>query len=281
MTPGQGELPFVKLVGTGNDFVFIDARNGLPSAFIQRPRQELVRRLCDRHFGIGADGVVFVENASSSERLPGRLRWDFYNSDGSSAEMCGNATRCMGRWAERVLGVSQVEFETTAGLVRAYAHGDLIESELSFVSASLKSIQFEHQGRLETAFLVNTGVPHAVYETSKIETASRLVDVIRALRFHPETGARGANVTFLERVGRSSYKTVTYERGVEDFTLSCGTGVLASAAVGLSSDGAFAADVETPGGKLEVRYKDGFKGVSLIGPAAVVFSGRLTTEFLK
>lgn len=275
------ELAFVKLVGTGNDFIFIDARTALPFGFSSLDRREFVRRMCHRHFGIGADGVVFVE----SSPIESRLKWDFYNSDGSSAEMCGNATRCMGRWAEQLLNRNEIEFETVAGLVRASTQGSMIASELPFVSADLRKIEFDLEGRREKAYLVNTGVPHAVFEISRLSEASRYQDVIQALRFHPESGPRGANVTFLERASGSSYKTVTYERGVEGFTLSCGTGVLAAAAVGLSahpsSSGVLQAEVETPGGELTVRFKDGFRGVTLIGPATVVFSGQITTEFLK
>jgi diaminopimelate epimerase len=238
-------LRVYKLVATGNDFVFIDARQDLPAPFASADRAFLARKICDRHFGVGADGLVFVEGKGS-------LSWDFYNSDGSHAEMCGNATRCMGRWADLVMTSPEVEFTTVAGMVRTKKAAGLIASELPFVKAEVKQFSFGSNQKRE-AFLVNTGVPHAVVDIDSIERAAADREALSALRFHPFTGARGANVTFLETCSQTEFRTVSFERGVEGFTLSCGTGVLAAAAVGLSrAGGAMDAKLETPGGKLTV-----------------------------
>lgn len=271
----EPSLAFHKLVATGNDFVFIDARTGLPAVFASIPRSELTRSLCDRHFGIGADGVVFIENGSSAERI----KWDFYNSDGSTAEMCGNATRCAGRWVQAVIGKSGIELETVAGVVKMRVVGEQIESELSFVRAERKQLTFDVDGQTKTAYLVNTGVPHAVFEIAKIENHATSEKVIKALRFHADAGPRGANVTFLEIAGNGLFKTVTFERGVEGFTLSCGTGVLAAAAVGLAKQGGSEATLTTPGGELLVKYGPNFSGVTLTGPAKLVFSSTVSPEF--
>ncbi len=278
----------MKLVGSGNDFLFIDARSALPGEFALSSRPEIVRRLCDRHFGLGSDGLVFVESKS------GRYGWDFYNTDGSHAEMCGNATRCMGRWASLKLGVSEIEFQTAAGRARVTINGETVSSFLSFVSAHPKLHHLPILGRQVAAFFVDTGVPHFVLKVESIENARRDLDLIREIRFHAEGGPRGANITFLEVVRPARYKTITYERGVEDFTLSCGTGVVAAAAVGLqlaagegsslalnSLQADLEAEVEAPGGVLRVIFEENFEGVTLSGPALKVYETELDSEILK
>lgn len=270
-----------KLVGTGNDFIFIDARADLPTL----DRVHVASRLCDRHFGVGADGVVFVENSS----LSGRLKWDFYNSDGSSAEMCGNASRCMGRWAQKNMQLERVEFETVAGVVRSEIEGAEVRTYLDALEVKFEKIDFEVRGSPREAMLVNTGVPHAVVETTGLVDhafvkASRELETVRMLRFHEKAGARGANVTFLEKLkekGPDQFASVTFERGVEGFTLSCGTGVLAAAATGLKGSEIRRASVATPGGLLTVEFGPGFKGGWLQGPANIVFETDLSEEFFK
>ena len=257
-------LPISKLVATGNDFLFIDARADLPHPFSTMARDEL-----------GADGLVFVEQRS------GQLSWDFYNNDGSVAEMCGNATRCMGRWAQRFLRSSQVEFQTLAGRVRVTSSPNAVESQLDFVRPHFNRITVNG----ETATLLNTGVPHIVVETPSIESsrrdAARDTQLIQRWRWHASAGEKGANVTFLEIVGGGHFKTVSFERGVEGFTLACGTGVLAAAAVGLKQQNLLRAEVIAPGGRLQVTFNEGFQGANLTGPAAFVFGTEITEEFLK
>jgi diaminopimelate epimerase len=282
MKSDSSRLLISKIVGTGNDFLFIDARAGLERPFAAISRAELSRKLCDRHFGVGADGVVFVE---SSQPVP-RLKWDFYNSDGSEAEMCGNASRCMGRWAKRQLNLPNVEFDTVAGLVRASADdGDdqMVSSVLDYVQITFQPISYEPVGGGEKrkAHLVNTGVPHAVVEISDIAKAKVAMDDIRALRHHPQAGPNGANVTFLQILSANRFATVTFERGIEDFTLSCGTGVLAAGAVGLFQSGQAEAELTTPGGTLHVSYGKNWKGAVLRAPAQFLFETSVSEEFFK
>ena len=275
-----GRLNVSKIVGTGNDFLFIDARAGLEQGFSRIPRSEISRKLCDRHFGIGADGVVFVE---SSQPAP-RLKWDFYNSDGSEAEMCGNASRCMGRWAKHELGLPSIEFDTIAGLVRTSADSDpeqTVISVLDYVQITFQPISYDAAGVLRQAHLVNTGVPHAVIEISNIQNAKNAVDDIRALRFHPAAGPKGANVTFLQIISEQKFATITFERGIEDFTLSCGTGVLAAGAVGLSRAAHLEGDLTTPGGQLHVSYGKNWRGAILKAPAQFLFETAVSEEFFK
>jgi diaminopimelate epimerase len=257
--------------------LFIDGRTSLPGDFAKVPRPEIVRRLCDRHFGLGSDGLVFVENVN------GNYQWDFYNTDGSHAEMCGNATRCLGRWAAEKLGMSEIEFTTAAGQARVTVKGDTVSSFLNFVSAQPRLENLHVAGRDVQVYWIDTGVPHFVAKVASILEAQKDLEIIRALRFHPAGGPRGANVTFLEIRGPADYKTVTYERGVEDFTLSCGTGVIAAAAVGLQHSGAsgLEADVEAPGGRLKVRFEKNFEGVTLTGPALKIYETELDIEILR
>lgn len=264
-----------KFVATGNDFLFLDGRDGLPEMVSHQARSQLAVKLCDRHFGVGADGLVIVENSD----VPSRLKWDFYNSDGSHAEMCGNASRCMGKWAEKFLSKNEVQFETAAGLVRVTVDHDQVASELTYLKLEIKTISYKTQGVERRAHFVNTGVPHAVVEIARIDQVAHHIDDVRALRFHPDVGPRGTNVTFLEKHSANQFSTVTYERGVEDFTLSCGTGVLAAAAVGLMGSQETYANVVSPGGAFEVHCLTQQGGIVLRGPASFLFEVNLTEEF--
>ena len=272
-------LTVTKIVGTGNDFLFMDARD-LAKAVPRERRSALAMKLCDRHFGIGADGLVFVEPGATGADLT----WDFYNNDGSIAEMCGNASRCMGRWAKLKLGLDKVCFDTMAGRVRTEidASGDQVSAMIDYLKIEFKELEFELQGESRHATLINTGVPHAVFEIDRIEEARSSHSVIKALRFHLGAGPRGTNVTFVAPRGRNEFDTVTFERGVEDFTLSCGTGVLAAAALKLketSGTDAGQLKLSTPGGLLAVSYGQNWSGAVLKGPANFLFDVVLPAEF--
>ena len=267
-------LALSKLVATGNDFIFINALDPVIAEWPSISRPELAQTLCDRHFGIGADGLVFIEK-SLDPLASHRLRWDFYNSDGSTAEMCGNATRCVGRWAERVLDRREVELETLVGMVNVHVRDKTVDSELAFASSQLEDFEFTVNGEVRRAVLANTGVPHAVVEVADLSDVKNDLATVRALRFHPITGARGANVTFLQKLAANQFRTLTFERGVENFTLSCGTGVLAAAAVGIRGTGLRTAKLETPGGMLEVHYDSAKSGATLSGPAEMTFQTKI------
>lgn len=271
-------LHVVKMVATGNDFLFVDVRAGMPAAFLDLDRSQIVRFLCDRHFGLGSDGFVFVETGAQ----PSRLRWDFYNSDGSHAEMCGNASRCFGRWASLEAGLREAELETVSGLVRTEVlEGDTVVSHLDYVDVKFAPMAFALRGSQKHAVLVNTGVPHAVIEIKDIGAVTEETEAVRLLRFHPGAGERGANVTFLQRLSEDSFATVTFERGVEGFTLSCGTGVLAAAAVGLRFSEKKKALLRTPGGELGVEFGPHWRGARLQGAARRVFETHISRNFFE
>jgi diaminopimelate epimerase len=287
----MGSVPFVKIQGAGNDFIFIDLRKTVFGSFSSLSRAEFVAKICDRHFGVGADGLVFVEAVASPQTgalasHQADLQWDFYNTDGSFAEMCGNAARCMGLWAALYANLPRFKFATRAGVVRADVllpiesglENPRVTVDLDFVKIEWQDIHYKNQGEDKAAVLVNTGVPHAVVEVPSLDNLSLFKEDIAALRFHPQAGERGANVTFLQR--GSELRTVTFERGVEDFTLACGTGVLAAAAVALRGTHQAKAELRTPGGVLQVVL--GLtSGATLVGDASVVFVGEFNGAEVK
>ncbi|MCM2280335.1 MAG: diaminopimelate epimerase, partial [Bdellovibrionaceae bacterium] len=215
------------------------------------------------------------------------VQWDFYNSDGSRAAMCGNALRCMGRWVQHVLGLSEIRFMTARGPVTVLSEQDNFLAELTFVEWASKALTYQSDGATKSALLLNTGVPHAVVPVKVIDDAAAFASDVPALRFHPETGPAGTNVTFVEVQSPDQIRTVTFERGVEGFTLSCGTGVLAAAAVSAgivnqdSRSTVREVQVQTPGGSLRVRFSADLKVVTLIGPAVVIGEGIIREEILR
>jgi len=273
------KLRFQKYVATGNDFLFVDAREAASVMTVRR--SSVARRLCDRHFGAGADGLIFLEKGQGDH-----LKWDFYNSDGSHAEMCGNASRCVGRWAQVNLQKAAVGLETAAGLVRIETSGQRVVSRLEYVRVNFSALEAEVHGKKIAATLVNTGVPHAVVAIDLLERAREagFAAVIQALRWHPSAGTAGANVTFLQSLGGDRFATMTFERGVEGFTLSCGTGVLAAAAVGLHKMGrapeASRCELETPGGALSAGFGPQWSGACLEGSADFIYEAKVPGEFL-
>lgn len=273
----KSNLNFQKYVATGNDFLFVDAREG--AAIATGKRSAAARRLCDRHFGAGADGLIFVGLGQAADHL----KWDFYNSDGSPAEMCGNASRCVGRWAQRNLGFPSVGLETVAGLVRIET-GERITSHLEYVSVNFSLLEAEVHGKKVAATFVNTGVPHAVVEIDRLERAreTEFAAIIQAFRWHPLADANGTNVTFLQLLGEQKFATMTFERGVEGFTLSCGTGVLAAAAVGVKKSGrapeSTRCELQTPGGALSASFGPHWKGARLEGAADFIYEAQVPCE---
>lgn len=282
MSQSTSGLPFIKLVATGNDFLFLDCRDDAPKTKLSRA--ELVSRIAHRNFGVGSDGVIFVERQEANSE---KLKWDFFNPDGSSAEMCGNALRCMGRWSNFVLQKNEVTFATLKGDVTVKKIGDDFSAELTFINFAATKLPFQTSAGGQEGTLINTGVPHAVFNVNSIDEKASAQSVVNALRFHPLTGKSGTNVTLLEKTGQRQFRTVTFERGVEGYTLSCGTGVLAAAAHGLNiRSGAdvpsdVEADVETPGGRLRVLFKQKLSAVYLTGPAEVVCTGHLEERYLR
>lgn len=265
----MAKLHFTKMNGAGNDFVLLDNRSG--ELRLQRAE---IARLCDRHRGVGADGVLILEPASDGADF--RMR--YYNADGGEAEMCGNGARCFARYASRVAGpLTSLSFETPAGVISAALGRDGVTLQMSDPKDMRLDLRIATEERELHGHYVDTGVPHVVVPVPDISA----VDVRKtgaAVRHHSAFAPRGANVNFLERRGVDRIAIRTYERGVEDETLACGTGVVASALIFSATQGADSpVRVLVKGGdELQVGFqKHDFSGVTLSGPADFVFEGTL------
>jgi|SRR5579859_7257622 len=265
------QLKFVKMSGAGNDFVVADNRVGQ-----FRAEPSAVARICDRRFGVGADGLLLVEPSTSADFF---MR--YYNADGSEADMCGNGARCIARfYSERCdTGKAELKFETLAGLIEATVRGEHVRLTMSKPHdvRLRKSIQLKGGAR-EYHFL-NTGVPHAVFFTDDADR-EMIQEVGAEIRYHKDFSPRGTNVDWVQRLGGNAIRVRTYERGVEAETLACGTGVVASGIIAhLVHDVPLPVKVTVQSGRvLEVNFSrngEDFRDVTLAGPAEYAFEGTL------
>ena len=264
-------LRFTKMNGAGNDFVMIDNRVG----DLQLAAAQIVR-ICDRHRGVGADGVLVLERP----RNGADFRMRYYNADGGEAEMCGNGARCFARYASQVAGpVEKLSFETPAGVIGANFEGELVCLQMSEPKDLRLGIKIPLPDRTLDGHFVNSGVPHVVIPVEDLESVD-IRGIGSAVRFHDLLAPKGANVNFLSRSADRQISIRTYERGVENETLACGTGVVASALVFAAIervDGPIGVLVRG-GNELKVGFeKTGaqFKNVTLTGPADFVFEGTI------
>lgn len=265
-------IPFYKYEGAGNDFILIDDRRGI---FDPDPRS--IARLCDRHFGVGADGLMTLQ---TSEKHDCAMR--YYNADGSPGEMCGNGARCFVLFAEHLgIGGPEKRFEATDGIHEAI----LLRHDAHAGEVELGMIDVTEIGGGEGWWYLNTGVPHYVEFVEDLTT----VDVAgrgRTIRRDTARFPQGTNVNFVEILGAGALRMRTYERGVENETLACGTGATAAAiAVNQARQpGEKEFRVEVPGGRLQVRFDrtadSRYTNIRLTGPARRVFTGEIDLDNL-
>ena len=255
------QLEFYKYQGTGNDFVMIDNRSG----FFPKEDVQLVSRLCDRRFGIGADGLILLENDSETD-----FKMVYYNSDGNPSSMCGNGGRCLVAFAKDLNVIKDnCTFIATDGLHHASVANDGIVSLQMIDVADIKK-------EADYTFM-NTGSPHHVQLVEDLEHYN-VKENGAALRYGPLYGAAGSNINFVKKIDEDTFSLRTYERGVEDETLACGTGATA-VAIAMNATGqtnASSINLNVEGGKLAVSFDkmgDLFTNVFLIGPAKFVFKG--------
>jgi diaminopimelate epimerase len=267
----ESMLRFIKMNGAGNDFVMVDNRGG-----DVRLNSKQIVRICDRHCGVGADGILLLEKSTNGADF--RMR--YYNRDGGEAEMCGNGARCFARFANKVAGAgAKISFETLAGIIGARLHGESVTLEMSEPKDLRFSIELVANGQKQLVHFINCGVPHVVVPVANVDD----VDVRRrgeAIRRHEMFAPKGANVNFLEKRGPKKIAIRTYERGVEDETLACGTGVVASALVFAATEKASGpiSVIVRSGSQLRVDFEkegDRFRDVKLTGPAEFVFEGTI------
>ena len=258
--------------GAGNDFVLIDNR----SQSINLSREQVVR-LCDRHRGAGADGVLLLVPAVSGKA---DWAWQFFNSDGSTGEMCGNGARCFSRFVQRLTGLNRgFSFETEAGVITASFQGDRVTVNLTRPVDLRLNEQVALSAGPETIHSLNTGVPHAVLFVPDADRAM-VQQLGPEIRRHAHFGSKGTNVNFVQRLGTNHIRVRTFERGVEGETLACGTGVTAAALISARLHGFTSpVRVQVQGGEqLAVSFTEDhgeFADVRLTGPAEFVFEGRI------
>ncbi|RWX52113.1 diaminopimelate epimerase [Candidatus Electrothrix marina] len=276
-------VPFVKMSGTGNDFIIIDHRKPLlaPEAMA-----EFAAKVCRRKFSAGADGLILIEDSSEAD-----FQWQFFNADGSVAEMCGNGARCAARFAFlQGIAPAHMRFATLAGIIEASVSAKDVAVKMTDPVGLNIHQRIMAEGKEYTVHSIDTGVPHAVLFVDDIDQAD-----VRALgsliRHHEAFMPGGTNVNFVQRQG-DAIKVRTYERGVEDETLACGTGAAASAIIAAFLDQAASpVDIITSGNdRLTIlfdRKEDKVSGrddivynVFLKGLAHTIYSGALDAEAL-
>jgi len=265
-------LEFTKMNGAGNDFVLIDNR-------AQKVKLDAgqITRLCHRQRGVGADGLILLIPCASRKA---DWAWDFYNNDGSVADMCGNGARCFARFVQKLTGsAKEFTFETGAGIISASFQGERVTVSLT----KPRDLKLEQKINLSVGtqpiHSLNTGVPHAVLFVPDADQAM-VQQLGQEIRRHPHFAPKGTNVNFVQQLGPGSIRVRTYERGVEGETLACGTGVTASALISAKLH-QFTSPVKVQvqgGDQLEVSFKQTngeFSDVRLTGPGEFVFEGKI------
>ncbi len=264
------KISFYKMAGSGNDFIIVDNRS--PQIPVHR-MSDLAAHLCRRRHSVGADGMILVEPCDTAD-----FRWRFYNADGSQADMCGNGARCVARFAvETGICPPDMTFETGAGRIRAQVRGRRVTVTMPLPTRLRFDVAIDLEQGPITVSSVHTGVPHVVVVCPDPEH----VDVVaqgRLLRFHAAFRPEGTNVNFAKIGLGRPVRIRTYERGVEDETLSCGTGVVATAVVGVLRHGLSSpVVVETRGGEQLMVHidRDGerLREVRLEGDTRMVYVG--------
>ncbi|MCL4116220.1 UNVERIFIED_CONTAM: hypothetical protein GTU68_054107 [Idotea baltica] len=254
---------FYKYHGTGNDFVIIDNRK----SHFNKKDTKSIALLCDRHFGIGADGLILLEDHDQVD-----FKMVYFNADGNESSMCGNGGRCITAFAKHLNIIDEsATFEAVDGIHKAIIDADNIKLHMQ----NVESIE-KHSGHV----FLNTGSPHHV-QFEKNLTNFDIKKVGSEIRYGSPYNAAGSNVNFVSKLSDDRFTVRTYERGVEDETLSCGTGVTAVALamhyIGETEKNHI--HLETPGGNLQVSFHkkgEGYEDVWLIGPAVQVFKGTIS-----
>ncbi len=271
----EQKISFAKLSGAGNDFAIIDNRRGV----IPKNEADFVRKVCARRVSAGADGLLLVENSDIAD-----FKMRYFNSDGSEVETCGNGARCIARFAymEKIVPSSEMKFETRAGIYGAQVMHHAVKLRMGDAVGMRLDFPIKLENGLHEISFANTGVPHVVYFVDDLEKVD-VVKVGRETRHHEDFQPEGTNANFI-RVKDEHYLDIrTYERGVEDETLACGTGCIASAIVAAAKGKASSPVVaHTRGDYLLKIYftlePQGAKEVFLEGDARVIYRGHLLKD---
>lgn len=268
-------INFSKMSGTGNDFIVIDNRQSLID---KTEFSSFAGTVCRRKFSVGADGLILIEKSDNAD-----FQWQFYNADGSEAEMCGNGARCAARFAEKNrIAPNKMCFLTLAGKIKAEVSGELVKLAMTRPTDVLMARQVEVDGGIKDIYSINTGVPHAVCFVDD-NRQTPVTNWGRVVRFHDLFQPAGTNANFVQVTGPASLHVRTYERGVEDETMACGTGAVAAALLaGLLGRVTSPTKVTTSGGEILTIYftiKEqepvDIEDVFLEGPAHFIYEGKL------
>ncbi|MBI4335891.1 MAG: diaminopimelate epimerase [Candidatus Omnitrophica bacterium] len=262
-------IKFAKMVASGNDFVVIDTTGGAGSPVPGSRLSAFAKEACDRKYGIGADGLIILEKSKKSD-----FYMRIFNPDGSEPNMCGNGARC----AALFKGKGRLKFETKAGIIEAEVNKAVVRIKMTDPKDLWQNIDLSVGTQFYKVHYINTGVPHTVFFVGSVETIN-VREVGRHIRSHKNFHPGGTNANFAQVSGANSIKVRTYERGVEDETLACGTGSVASALLSfhLKLTKKSPVLVETKSGetlKVYFDYKNNrFSNVWLEGAARIVFEG--------
>lgn len=254
-------MEFYKYQGTGNDFIIIDNRDGQYNNLTE----ETVNKLCDRKFGIGADGLMLLESADGYD-----FRMKYYNADGKEGSMCGNGGRCLVQFAND-MGINKTKYHFIA--VDGEHDADIREDGL----ISLKMQNVSGIEDIKGDMVLNTGSPHFIRFVDTVDHVDVFSEGTK-IRYSDAFAKEGINVNFVEQTN-NGIRIRTYERGVEDETLSCGTGATAAAIASTTEDGQQTIPVRVQGGNLEISLNrinaHEYSDIWLIGPATFVFRGTI------
>ncbi len=263
--------------GSGNDFIIIDNRKAVID---DNSLNDFIRKTCRRKMSVGADGLILIENTNQAD-----FKWRFYNSDGSRAEMCGNGARCAARFAHinKIAG-TEMTFTTDVGFIKASIIDERVKIKTPDPSIPKLDYTLEIKNGSQLLSSINTGVPHVVIETDSVDH----IDVFnrgQEIRFHQAFLPDGTNVNFISSKNDNGILIRTYERGVENETLACGTGAIAAALITACKTGKTSPiDVHTKsGGVLTIHFKkegDGYSSVYLEGDARIIYKGELYQDAL-
>ncbi len=258
--------------GSGNDFIIVDNRKGIVDGDSLR---HLARKTCRRKVSVGADGFILLQESEKAD-----FKWKFFNSDGSEAEMCGNGGRCAARFAYlKGIAGKEMSFETLAGIIKAEILEDRVKLEMTIPGCVNLDKKIFVEGKEHRVGFINTGVPHVVEFVGDLNEYP-VVKLGRTIRYHKQYKPAGTNVNFVCVRDRSNIIIRTYERGVEDETLACGTGAVASSLIAYIKEMVSPpVAVKTKGGEIltvHFKHKKGaFDEIYLEGDARVIYEGQL------
>lgn len=273
------EIDFVKAVASGNDFILIDRFGPNDSIFGVQP-SKLARQLCQRRVSVGADGLLLIE---PSRKVDFKMR--IFNPDGTEVDMCGNGLRCAALYAcqKNITSCNKMTIQTRAGDLNAEVNRDRVRVAVSAPKDLRLKFNLDIDGNIQNTNFINTGVPHVVCFVTDLDYLN-INQIGKAIRYHPEFQPGGTNVNFVEVLDKDHIKIRTYERGVEQETLACGTGSVAAAIVTICQmkepqKGQYKIKVQTRGGEILAVYFNIDRGiinkVFLEGRVKIVYKGKI------